>query len=429
MRDLPKRLLTTIVAALLVSGLTACGDKKSTAQPGPETSTSAAPVVVPPKSTAAIKPKVYDDAFAGLRSAASHMPKTAAAIAGAMAKGPDIKGTFDSDAADLRANLTHLLTEHVYLVGLLVDTAYTSAPDSQRTEAAREAVDDNSDSLAKLVEAVSSDKDAETFLKAWTSHVDDFVDYANAARADKDVTKQKALDNLRLYRDTAGEFFATLTKNKVRASAVTRELRTHVDELIEAIDSFADADGEAFDKLKIAAEHMPQLAAVLTGGFVKFAEIDGDPGDEAAHLRADLARMFTEHVYLAGLTVFTAYTDRKGTVGEVYKSAIAALEDNSQNLADAVGAVSTSSKRFTFLTQWRSHIRDFEDFAKAAAKNDQKAKDVALDNLDRYRGTAGKFFADITKDAISPSALGEALLTHVETLAGAIDALAAELSP
>jgi hypothetical protein len=429
MRETSKRLVAGAVAAVLFSGLAGCGgDDSATAAPGPDATAGATPTQAARASTAAIAPTTYADPYTGVRDAASHMPTTAAALAAALAKGPKVTGDSGSDAADLRARLTHLLTEHVYLVGLLVQTAYVKAPDADETKLARKAVDDNTKALTVLVGKVSTDKDGAAFLKGWDVHVDDLFDYAVAAKGEDDGAKRSAVDKLATYREEAGAFFATITKNRVRRSTVTSALRDDFGDLTAAIDAFAAAkgrgDGTGFDKLKVAAGRMPAFAADLARGIVAFTGIKGDPSEEASDLRSGLTASLTEHTYLVDLAVLAAYTGRRGMLGEPYKAALATLEDNSQDLAKAIGKLSTSAKQFAFLTQWRSHINDFTDYAFAASKKDQTRKDEALGNLDKYRRSAGTFLAALTADNLKAADVSDLLLMHVETLTGAIDALA-----
>ena len=47
-----------------------------------------------------------------------------------------------------------------------------------------------------------------------------------------------------------------------------------------------------------------------------------------------------------------------------------------------------------------------------------------MDNLDKYRGSAGAFFAGLTKNELKAADVSDLLLAHIETLTGTIDALA-----
>jgi hypothetical protein len=139
--------------------------------------------------------------------------------------------------------------------------------------------------------------------------------------------------------------------------------------------------------------------------------------------------MLTEHVYLAGVAVFTAYTAPKGLDRKAFKAAAGALDANSVELGKAVGSVAGAKNQAVFLESWRSHINDFVTYAKGDATNNEMLKSQALGNLDGYRIASGKFFAKITHGALPAGAVAKDLIGHIETLAGAIDSLRAALLP
>src|SRR3954452_10772372 len=75
-----------------------------------------------------------------------------------------------SGAADLRAGLTSLLTEHVYLAGI----ALTKGGPAVAT------LDDNSKALSKAIASVYGDDAGKQFLALWRKHIGFFVAYKKA---------------------------------------------------------------------------------------------------------------------------------------------------------------------------------------------------------------------------------------------------------
>ena len=140
----------------------------------PDTTTAPALGMLVPQGTSA--------PFEDLRTAASHMPMTAAALASGIAEGAVIDGDSASPTAELRSTLTALLTEHVYLSGVAVATAYATAPNSPEFQAAAAALDQNSVAVADAVGSVVPDQ-RDTFPDAWRAHIGDFVSYAVAAKS------------------------------------------------------------------------------------------------------------------------------------------------------------------------------------------------------------------------------------------------------
>ncbi|MDP3710912.1 MAG: hypothetical protein Q8R60_00325, partial [Mycobacteriales bacterium] len=106
-----------------------------------------------------------------------------------------------TDAAALRAGLTYLLEEHVYLAGIAISQAVKDGGDLTKpgTKAAVAALDTNSVALSKAVASAYPDAE-KPFLDSWRSHIGFFVDYTlgKATKDDAKVTKAKAdLDGYR----------------------------------------------------------------------------------------------------------------------------------------------------------------------------------------------------------------------------------------
>ncbi|HEX9993538.1 MAG TPA: hypothetical protein VGB14_11480 [Acidimicrobiales bacterium] len=171
-------------------------------------------------------------------------------------------------AAELRAGLTALLTEHVYLAGGATGTAITSGLDSAETEAATAALDDNSQALADAVGSIYGDEAGEQFLSLWRAHIGFFVDYTAARAGGDDAAAEQAMADLDGYREDFGAFLASANPNLTK-EAVADELAPHVQSLTAAIDAQVAGDPAAFGLLREAAGHMPMTAATLAGAFAE----------------------------------------------------------------------------------------------------------------------------------------------------------------
>lgn len=376
-------------------------------------------------ATAKLQPEGTGDPFADARTAAEHMPMTAAGLSEGFATAAKVEGSTNSDAAELRANLTYLLTEHVYLAGITVATAYATAPDSPEFEAAADTLDANSQAVASAVGSIAGKDKGKQFLVSWRSHINDFVDYAVAAKSKDEKGKAEAVDNLMAYSKTSGQFFSEITGGALPASAVQQEFETHIVSLAKAVDGFAAGDPKAYDDLKAAAGHMPMSAAALAGGITEAAKLEGDPNDAASELRSTLTAALTEHVYLASVAVFTAYT--AGADSPAFEAAAATLDTNSQEIAAAVGSLSDAESEKAFLTAWRSHISDFVDYAVARAEKDDAGQTEALNNLESYTTSAGSLISQVSGGQLPAKTVSTGLQAHVTSLAGAIDSLAGAL--
>lgn len=148
--------------------------------------------------------------------------------------------------------------------------------------------------------------------------------------------------------------------------------------------------------------------------------------DGASTLRAGLTSLLQEHVYLTGTVVETAVDAGGDLTGADVTAAVAALDENTVALADAVGSAAGDENGEAFLGLWREHIGFFVDYTVAQATGDEEMKAQALTDLEGYQQAAGDFFEEITGGAIVSETLVEGLVGHVETLTGAIDAMVAD---
>jgi len=377
----------------------------------------------------AVAPVSTGDPFADARTAAAHMPETGLTLATGLAAATGTAGEVDSDAATLRAGLTALLQEHVYLTGIGVATAYTAGADSDEFMAAKAALDGNTDDLADAVGSLAGEEQGTAFHDLWDEHIGYFVDYAVAVKSGDQAAADAAQASLAGYTTQAGAFFEQISAGNLPAAAVAEALTMHVTTLTAAIDALAAGEPTASDTLKAAADHVGMDAATIATGLAAGAGLSGDAMDDASTLRSTLTALLQEHVYLASYAVFTAYTAEGGVESPAFTAAAATLDANSVALSDAVTSLAGEENGAAFLDLWREHIGYFVDYAVADATGDTDGQQEALMNLDGYRPAAGAFFEEISNGELPADDVAAGLGMHVSTLAGAIDSLAAALVP
>ncbi len=324
-------------------------------------------------------------------------------------------------AAELRAGLTSLLQEHVYVAGIALSTGASAGLDSPEFEAAAATLDENSVALADAVGSVYPDA-REAFLELWRKHIGFFVDYTAAKAEGDEAAAEAAREELDGYRADFGAFLGGANPN-LTEDAVAEELVPHVETVIATIDAVAAGEASVFGNLREAAQVMPGTANVLAGAIVgQFPDqFDGSTDSGAAELRAGLTHLLQEHVYLAGIAIDTGVS--AGLDSPEFEAAAATLDENSVALADAVGSVYPDARE-AFLELWRKHIGFFVDYTAAKAEGDEAAAEAAREELDGYRADFGAFLGganpNLTEDAVA-----EELVPHVETVIATIDAVAA----
>ena len=170
--------------------------------------------------------------------------------------------------ADLRATLTGLLSDHVWLAGNALQTAVLKGGDldDPAVAGAVKALDENSVELAKTLGSVYPAAE-KPFLASWRQHIGFFVNYTLGKATKDNAMVAKAKQDLDGYRTSFGQLINSVVP-ELPADAVARELVPQVQTLLEAIDAAVAGSPDFQSKLDAAAAHMTMTAAVLTHGIV-----------------------------------------------------------------------------------------------------------------------------------------------------------------
>lgn len=327
----------------------------------------------------------------------------------------DMTLSSDTGAAELRAGLTHLLQEHVYLAANATHAALTGGD----FDGAAAALDENTVALSEAIGSVYGDDAGGAFLELWRTHIGFFVDYTQARAAGDDAAAEEAAANLDGYREDFGAFISSANPN-LSKDAVAEELVPHVESLLAVIDAQAAEDPAQWTLLREAAGHMPHAALTLAGGIAAQMpdQFDGDVMSGGSELRSGLTALLDEHVYLATLATGEALR------GGDFDGAAAALDENTVALSEAIGSVYGDDAAGAFLELWRTHIGFFVEYTQARAAGDDAAAQAAAEELDGYRADFGAFLASANEN-FDKDTVAEDLVPHVQSVFAVIDAQAA----
>jgi uncharacterized protein YmfQ (DUF2313 family) len=338
----------------------------------------------------------------------SHSPTTTAAD-------PDT-----TEAAQLRAALTSLLNDHVWLAGNALDTAVKKKGDLKdpHVVGAVKALDANSVALSKAIGSVYPDAE-KPFLASWRQHIGFFVNYTlgKATKNDKQIAKAKA--DLDKYRTSFGELINSVVP-ELPADAVAEELKPHVASLYAAIDASVAGKPDYQAKLTMAAGHMLMTADVLAGGIAQNKGLEGDVDGTASTVRATLTQQLQDHVWLAGNAIDTALSKKGNLKDPQVVGAVKALDANSVALAKTVGSVYPDAEK-PFLASWRQHIGFFVSYTLGKATKNEKQAAKAKADLNNYRTSFGELINSVIPQ-LPADAVAKELVPHVDTLIAAIDA-------
>jgi hypothetical protein len=407
-----KRLLATAaVAALVAAG---CGS--DTASP---------PATTGGTTTASSQPTT---AATSASTTATPAPSTTAKPAATTAA-PAKVVTSLTGASTLRAGLTGLLSEHVYLAALATGAALRG--DQAGFESFATALNGPTDSnTSDLVAAITSAYGADVgkaFDGLWRSeaHIPAFVAYTQAVAKDDKAGADKAVADLMSYAKTFGTTMNSVNKN-LPAAAVEEAIVMHATTLKAVIDAQKAGDQPTvYSSLRAAYHHMSGTAEVLAGATAKMfpEKFNGDASSKAATLRSGLTSLLREHVLLAASATGAALGGRQPQFEAAAGALNGPANSNTSDLAAAITSAYGADVGQAFDGLWRSeaHIPAFVAYTQAVAKDDKAGADKAIADLMAYAKTVGATLNSVNAK-LTAKAAEEAIVMHATTLIAVIDA-------
>ena len=332
-------------------------------------------------------------------------------------------------AATLRAGLTGLLTEHVYLAALATSSALRG--DNAGFEAYAAALNGPTNSnTADLTAAITSAYGADVgkaFDGLWRSegHIPAVVAYTQAIAANNTAGATKAVNDLLGYAKTFGTTLNQVNSN-LPAAAVEEGVKMHATTLKTVIDAQKAGDQpKVYSSLREAYGHMGEFAATLAGATAaKFPEkFDGAADSKPATLRAGMTSLLREHVFLASSATGAALGGRQAQ----FEAAAAALNgptnSNTTDIVGAVGSVYGNEVGNAFNGLWRSegHIPAVVAYTQAIAANNTAGATKAVNDLLGYAKTFGTTMNSVNSN-LPAAAVEDAIKMHATTLKAVIDA-------
>ncbi|MEX2553138.1 MAG: hypothetical protein WD627_09095 [Actinomycetota bacterium] len=176
-------------------------------------------------------------------------------------------------AATLRAGLTQLLQEHVYLAALATGAALRgdNAGFTAHAAALNGPANSNSSDLVDAVRSAYGDEVGTAFDGLWRSegHIPAVVAYTQAVAKGDKAGADRAVADLLAYAETFGTTMNSVNENLPEA-AVTDGVKMHITTLKDVIDAQKAGDAaKAASALREAAHHMGEFAATLAEATVK----------------------------------------------------------------------------------------------------------------------------------------------------------------
>lgn len=178
-----------------------------------------------------------------------------------------VEVTSSGKAADLRANLNVLFSEHTLLVANTTAAALAGRDDE--LAAAAWALDANSLDLSRAIGAVYGKAAGDRFLVGWRKHIRFFLDYAKGVATKDRAKRGKAVADLSAYAKEIGAFLHAANPS-LPQDAVAGLVCGHVAALTRAIDAQgAGAVMDAYKAMRAAGVHAHTIADPLAEAIVQ----------------------------------------------------------------------------------------------------------------------------------------------------------------
>lgn len=154
------------------------------------------------------------------------------------------------------------------------------------------------------------------------------------------------------------------------------------------------------------------------------AEVEPTTDDAASQLRAELTSLLREHVHLLAL-YGEAAIDAGGEEDGATDAALAAVEENTAAIAEALAAVPSVDEPEAFEEAWAQHVELLAQYAVAVAAEDRAAAAEA-GGFEDFQQTVADLFEEVTDGEIIADEFFGELEMHVTEVTALYDAMAAD---
>ncbi len=192
---------------------------------------------------------------------------TTASSTGSSSQTASAEPTTATKAADLRALLNNLESEHVDLASAATRAGFDG---DKSFAAAAESLGKNTDALSAAVGSVYGEEGGAKFKEIWASHIGFFVDYTVAAKGGDKAGMDKAVQNLNGYVEAISTFLSGANPNLPK-EAVASLVTEHVGLLKMAVDKHGAGDyaGSYDAQSQARVQITTKIADTLAGAIVK----------------------------------------------------------------------------------------------------------------------------------------------------------------
>ncbi|MDQ0173617.1 hypothetical protein J2T19_005110 [Paenibacillus tundrae] len=351
------------------------------------------------------------------------MPGIAGAASAPQTPMTMMKASVNTPAADLRANLDHLLSEHFALAVTAMAKAYDGAKDA---DAAYKALDQNALDMQPAIASLYGEAGAKEFERIFRAHNKYTDDLVKATKMGNQAGIKQAQANINGFVDEFSTFLSTATEGKLPKAAAKQALQVHEDLVQKVFDEYVAGDyADAYKAYREGFKEMFDVSKALSTAITtqmpeKFDHTKADT--KAADLRSTLNHLASEHFALSALQMQEEYDGRTAASNAL----ITAEAGNTADFKAAIASVYGNDGANAFEKIWvTNHVNAQSDYVKAVKNNDAAARTAVEKRIDGFTTEFATFLDAATAGNLPKAAGQQALTTHENQVQKVLDQYAA----
>lgn len=351
------------------------------------------------------------------------MPGIAGAAAAPQTPMTTMKASVNTPAADLRASLDHLLSEHFALAVTAMAKAYDGAKDA---DAAYKALDQNALDMQPAIASLYGDAGAKEFERIFRAHNKYTDDLVKATKMGNQAGIQQAQNNINSFVEEFSTFLSTATEGKLPKAAAKNALKVHEDLVQKVFDEYVAGDyTDAYKAYREGFKEMFDVSKALSTAITtqmpeKFENSKADT--PAADLRSALNHLASEHFALSALQMQEQYDGRTAASNAL----VTAEAGNTADFKAAIASIYGNDGANAFEKIWvTNHVNAQSDYVTAVKNNDATARAAVEKRIDGFTTEFATFLDSATAGNLPKAAGQQALTTHEKQVQQVLDQYAA----
>ncbi|WP_440112848.1 copper amine oxidase N-terminal domain-containing protein [Paenibacillus sp. QZ-Y1] len=351
------------------------------------------------------------------------MPGIAGAASAPQTPMTMMKASVNTPAADLRANLDHLLSEHFALAVTAMAKAYDGAQDA---DAAYKALDQNALDMQPAIASLYGDAGAKEFERIFRAHNKYTDDLVKATKMGNQAGIKQAQANINGFVEEFATFLSTATEGKLPKAAAKQALKIHEDLVQKVFDEYVAGDyADAYKAYREGFKEMFDVSKALSTAITtqmpeKFKNSKADT--KAADLRSALNHLASEHFALSALQMQEEFDGRTAASNAL----VTAEAGNTADFKAAIASVYGNDGANVFEKIWvTNHVNAQSDYVKAVKNNDATARAAVEKRIDGFTTEFATFLDSATAGNLPKAAGRQALTTHENQVQNVLDQYAA----